>query len=179
MSPFEFPVRSASDRSGSVDRHSAKILVRLNNQDLDVPTAFSKSPEKVRGALLEAIRHVAIGELDISLLLLERAFKSALQRPTSVTAEEMMSALEIIRLDDPKIISSTFYAYGGTYGIAIFVLATSANSGLLALLEQLPREDQILLVRRLTEDAPRDLSKFLTKCTESKSMLLFQRQNHS
>jgi hypothetical protein len=178
MPPSESLVQSPSEVAGRIDRSSVKISVNWG-QELNIPTAFAKNPKRLRQELLEAIRHVELEESDINLLLMERIFKSALERPSSVTGEHMMDALEFFRRDDPNSIGSLFYGYGRTYGIIIFVLATSADSGLLARLEQLPHQDRILLVSRLTEEPPRDISKFLTNCAMTNSMRLLQRQNHS
>jgi hypothetical protein len=168
-------VQSPSELAGIIDGSSFKISVNWDDQELNILTAFAKNPKRVREELLEAIRHVELEESDINLLLMERIFKSALKKPSSVTAEHMMGALESFRCDDPNSISFLFYEHGRTYGIVIYILTTSADSGLLARLEQLPHQDQILLVRRLTEEPPRDLSKFLTNCAMPKSMLLLQR----
>ncbi|KAE9364279.1 hypothetical protein N431DRAFT_563623 [Stipitochalara longipes BDJ] len=164
------PPQVLGKRAGRINRYSAKISVNWNGQELDIPTAFAKNPKKIREELLEAIRQVELEESDINLLLMERIFKSALKRPGSVTAEQMMGALESFRPDDPNSIGSLFYEHGRIYGIAIFVLATSVDSGLPARLEQLPRKDQILLVRRLTDQPPRDLSNFLSDCAMPKTL---------
>jgi hypothetical protein len=175
MPPSESPTQSPSDWGGRIDRSPVKISVNWNGQELNIPTAFAKNPKRIREELLEAIRHVELEECDINLLLMERIFKSALKRPSSVTAEHIMGVLESFRYDDPNSIDSLFYERGRNYGILIFVLATSADSGLLARFNQLPHQDRILLICRLIEEPPGDLSKFLTNFAMPKSMLLLQR----
>lgn len=72
-------------------------------------TAFKQHPQKVRKKLLEPIRHVELEESDINLYAVERIFKSALERPSLLTAENMMATLESSRRDDPNFIGSLFY----------------------------------------------------------------------
>ena len=148
---------------GRIERSSVKIVFDWGGPALNVPIAFAKYPDRVRKELVEAIRHVELEESDLKLLMLECAVKSALQKPNSVTAEEILHHVEQYQKDTTECLGALFYACGRNYGLTIF-LAVSAEPELLARLKEIPKQDQVLLIRRLTEAPPRDLSKLLTEC---------------
>ncbi|KAH7370030.1 heterokaryon incompatibility protein-domain-containing protein [Rhexocercosporidium sp. MPI-PUGE-AT-0058] len=158
---FESHEKRLSEFDGRNDRSHIKISL-FGSEAINIPTAFARHPSHVRQELIEAIRHVELDESDINLLMLETIMKSALKKPSSVTAEQLMRNMETFQHDDSESLGSLFYKCGRNYGMIVFVLATAADSGLLARLEQLSKPDQILLIQRLTEEPPRDFSQFLS-----------------
>ncbi|KAG4438019.1 hypothetical protein IFR05_006478 [Cadophora sp. M221] len=157
---FESEDKQRSELDGRIDRSSVKISL-FGSEAINVSTAFSRYPSHVRHELIEAIRHVELEGSDINLLMLETIMKSAPSKPSSVTADQMMSKLETFQHGDPSSIGSMFYGLGRNYGLILFVLATAADSSLLARLEALPPQDLVLLIERLTEEPPSDMSNLL------------------
>ena len=150
-----------AEGDGRIERSSVKIVFDWGGPALNVPIAFAKYPDRVRKELVEAIRHVELKESDLKLLMLGCAVKSALWKPNSVTAEQILRYVELYQKEKTECLGALSDECGRNYGLTIF-LATSPE--LLARLEELPQQDQILLIRRLTEEPPRYLSKLLTEC---------------
>jgi hypothetical protein len=141
----------------SVPPPDVRIVLRSQQwdvEDLDVATAFSKHPLEVRNVLLEAIRQVDLKESDIRLLLVERAFESALKTTMIMSGEYKMSELILSCSWDDKPTASLFYEYGKKYGLAMLLLGTTANAKLWRKIQRLQRQNQILLVSRLTKNPP-------------------------
>lgn len=152
-----------AEGDGRIERSSVKIVFDWGGPALNVPIAFANYPHRVRKELVEAIRHVELKESDLKLLMLGCAVESALRKPNPVTAEQILHHVKQYQKDTTECLGALFYACGRNYGLTIF-LAASAEPELLARLEEIPQQDQVLLIRRLTEEPPRDSSKLLTEC---------------
>ena len=107
-----------------------QIVMRLQqspNDDLDVAAAFAKQPDVVREALLDAIRIVQLPAIDIALLRIEDAFRSALKQPWK-EPKLLRPVLEACR--QGKVKSRTeklFYQHGEGYGVVALCLATKSD----------------------------------------------------
>ena len=105
---------------------SAGIVLIQNspNQYLEVATAFAQRPDVVRDALLEALRHVQLRSIDITLLRIEYVFRSTLEKPWK-ESKTFRPVLEACR--QGKLKSRTeqfFYNYGKEFGVVALGVAT-------------------------------------------------------
>ena len=108
-------------------RSPVKIVLRLQDsldEDLEVDAAFAKSPDVVRDALLEAVRHVELRRTDITLLRIENAFQSVL-KTTWQEPKHLRPVLEACR--QGKVRNRTerlFFEHGKEYGVVALSVAT-------------------------------------------------------
>ncbi|KAI9745912.1 MAG: hypothetical protein M1818_000593 [Claussenomyces sp. TS43310] len=135
-----------------------EIIVRLPegpNEGLDLATAFKRQPDKVRDALLEAIRQIGLRSADVELLKIHVAFESA-QKNRFSEPRDLRPVLEACR--EGKLKDSTeglFYEYREEYGIVALSTASRIDNRLLRDIDQLPVEDRIKLIHdiRIPEKA--------------------------
>lgn len=130
-------------------------------------TLASGDVHRARAELLQAINHLGLSETDLKELSTEsryKAFERALLRPSKLPLQDVVLLLcccgEYV---DP--IRALFYEHGKTYGLLQFVLATSSDPALLEQVGQLPKNDQVILAKRLGRDKPKDLSEFIEENT--------------
>ncbi|KAL2069217.1 hypothetical protein VTL71DRAFT_15555 [Oculimacula yallundae] len=158
--------KHSSGEDDRIGRSSVKISL-FGSEAISIPRAFARHPSHVRKELVEAIRHVELDESEINLLMLETTMKAALKKPCSVTAKQLLQNMETFQHENSGSLASLFFKYGRNHGMIIFVLATAADSALLLRLEELPKQDQIVLIRRLSEEPPRDFSQFISDLENS------------
>jgi hypothetical protein len=141
-------------------------------RELDLETLASGDVHRARAELLQAINHLGLSETDLKELSTEsryKAFERALLRPSKLPLQDVVLLLcccgEYV---DP--IRALFYEHGKTYGLLQFVLATSSDPALLEQVGQLPKNDQVILAKRLGRDKPKDLSEFIEENTYATGM---------
>ncbi|PVH75967.1 hypothetical protein DL98DRAFT_574728 [Cadophora sp. DSE1049] len=105
----------------------ARVVFRFENspdEDLEVAAAFAQRPDAVRDALLEALRHVQLRSIDITLLRIEDVFRSTLKEKWR-EPRILRPVLEACR--QGKLNSRTeslFFEYGKEYGVVALSVAT-------------------------------------------------------
>ena len=152
-------------------RMEVRSRVRLNfrlqerpDEVLDLATAFSKQPDEVRAALLDAIRQVELRSIDIELLRIENIFRLKLITQDSRQDSAYWRAPTLLRpvleaCRQGKIKARTerfFYEYAQEEGIIKLAIATNGeNNTLHRDLDALSDEDLIRLVQSVKKIVPR------------------------
>lgn len=130
-----------------------EIVLRLQespNEDLDVASAFAKHPDVVRQALLEAVRHVKLRSIEITLLQIENAFRSAVDQPWA-EPKILRPVLEACRQGKVKSRpEKLFFEHGKEYGVVLLCLATKSDGHrLFREIDRLKDEELIRLIKHV------------------------------
>ena len=157
---------------------TVKVLLCFQSsphQYLDVASALVIQPDAVRDALLDAIRHTEPSSTDISLLHIEKEFRSALalrwREPTNLRL--VLESCHQLKIENRT--ERLFFEHGGDWGIVLLGLGTKKNRhSLFREIDSLPDDALIKLVKNVTS-LPKTLSanEFLEEFAKSPQSMVF------
>lgn len=153
-----------------------KVVLRFQespSEDLDVATAFTKQPDIVREALLEAIRHFQLPSIDITLLRIENIFRSTLKTALTVpnTLRPILEACRQGKLQHRT--EKLFFEHGKEYGIALLCVVTRDKENRLLFREIDPlQDDELIMLIKNINNLPKKASivEFIEEFIQAPSM---------
>jgi hypothetical protein len=132
-------------------------LQKRPDEVLDLATAFSKQPDEVRAALLDAIRQVELRSIDIELLRIENMFRLKLITQDWRAPNSLWAVLEACSHGKFNARSARFfYESDQEEGIIKLAIATNGEDNTLHRdLDALSDEDLIRLVQSVKKIVPK------------------------